>query len=113
SSLSHLLAFPLDGMKLPADFVKPLGADARARTLVRHLIDLAHALGMRVIAEGIEHDDQLAVLHEARCDFIQGFLFSKPMPVERFRELLKNPRPAPRGEGGAKRRVRGDSTQSS
>ena len=91
SSLSHVLHFPLDGFKLPADFVKPLPGDARARTLVRHLIDLAHSLDIRVIAEGVEHRDQLAVLREARCDFIQGFLFSKPMPLERFRSLLRPP----------------------
>jgi EAL domain-containing protein (putative c-di-GMP-specific phosphodiesterase class I) len=91
SSLSHLLHFPVDGFKLPADFIKPLGADERARTLVRQLIELAHALGVRVIAEGVEHDDQLAVLREAECDYIQGFLYSKPMPVERFRALLTRP----------------------
>ena len=91
SSLSHVLHFPLDGFKLPADFVRPLGASDRARALVRHLIELAHALGIRVIAEGVEHPDQLAVLRAAKCDFIQGFLFSKPMPVDHLRELLRPP----------------------
>jgi EAL domain-containing protein (putative c-di-GMP-specific phosphodiesterase class I) len=92
SSLSHLLLFPLDGIKLPAEFVKPLGGgDERAQILIGHLVALAHALGLRVIAEGVEHEDQLAVLREAECDFVQGFLFSKPMPVERFREMLRRP----------------------
>ena len=91
SSLSHLLLFPLDGLKLPADFVKPLGADARACKLVRHLIELAHDLDLRVTAEGVENDDQLAALREARCDFVQGFLFSRPMPLKRFCALLRRP----------------------
>jgi len=88
SSLSHLLLFPLDGLKLPADFVKPLGADERARQLIRRLIALAHDLDLRTIAEGVENDDQLSVLRAAKCDFVQGFLFSKPMPIARFRDLL-------------------------
>lgn len=91
SSLSHLLLFPLHGLKLPAEFVKPLGASKRACALTQHLIDLAHDLGLRVVAEGVETEEQLAVLRAARCDLIQGFLFSKPMPVERFRALLTQP----------------------
>jgi EAL domain-containing protein (putative c-di-GMP-specific phosphodiesterase class I) len=91
SSLSHLLLFPLDGLKLPAEFVKPVGDDERARVLVNCLIELAHDLGLRVTAEGVENVDQLAALREAGCDFVQGFLFSKPMPVERFREFLRRP----------------------
>ncbi|HKS22798.1 MAG TPA: EAL domain-containing protein [Thermoanaerobaculia bacterium] len=91
SSLSHLLSFPLDGLKLPAEFVQPLGTDERACSLVRHLIELAHDLGLRVTAEGVENGEQLAALRKAQCDFVQGFLFSKPMPVERFREFLRRP----------------------
>ncbi|HEY6138253.1 MAG TPA: EAL domain-containing protein [Thermoanaerobaculia bacterium] len=91
SSLSHLLLFPLDGLKLPAEFVKPVGSDGRARTLVGRLIELAHDLGLRVTAEGVENGDQLAALRAARCDFVQGFLFSKPMPVERFCDFLRRP----------------------
>lgn len=84
SSLSHLLAFPLDGIKLPAAFVKPLAGDARARALVQHLVAMAHAMELRVIAEGVERRDQLAVLRKSGCDFVQGFLFSEPMPLEAF-----------------------------
>jgi len=91
SSLSHLLLFPLDGLKLPAEFVKPIGSDERARTLTRRLIGLAHELGLRVVAEGVETAEQLAVLRRARCDFVQGFLFSKPMPIDRFRAMLRRP----------------------
>ena len=90
SSLSHLLVFPVDGIKLPAEFVKGIAANDRSRTLVTHLVELAHDLDMRVIAEGVERDDQLAVLRRVGCDFVQGFLFSKPMPLEDLEATLRS-----------------------
>lgn len=93
SSVTHLLHFPLDGIKLPAEFVMPVASDERARSITCGLIDLAHELGLRVIAEGVENDDQLAVLREARCEYVQGFLYSKPMPVAAFRKLLEGATP--------------------
>jgi EAL domain-containing protein (putative c-di-GMP-specific phosphodiesterase class I) len=88
SSISHLLHFPLDGLKLPAEFVKGVAGDDRSRAIVRSIIGVAHELEMRVIAEGVEHDDQLAFLRDEGCDYIQGFLFSKPMPIEKFEQAL-------------------------
>ena len=88
SSISHLQHFPLDGLKLPGEFVKGVVADVRSRAIVRHIIELAHDLDMLVIAEGVEHDDQIATLRDFGCDYVQGFLFSRPMPVEDFEELL-------------------------
>jgi EAL domain-containing protein (putative c-di-GMP-specific phosphodiesterase class I) len=90
SSVEHLLRFPLDGLKVPATFVAPLSADQRARAITKAMIDLAHDLDMKVIAEGIEHRDQLEFLRDMGCDYIQGFLFSKPMPVEEFQKVLAN-----------------------
>ncbi|MCU1348728.1 MAG: response regulator receiver modulated diguanylate cyclase/phosphodiesterase, partial [Acidobacteria bacterium] len=60
----------------------------RCRVIVSTLVKLAHDLGLEVIAEGIEHESQLAFLDEQGCEYIQGFLYSKPMPVNEFRELL-------------------------
>ncbi|MEA2337326.1 MAG: hypothetical protein QOE82_1333 [Thermoanaerobaculia bacterium] len=90
SSIEHLLRFPLDGLKVPATFVKVLSSDQRARAITKSMIDLAHQLEMKVIAEGIEHRDQLEFLRDMGCDYIQGFLFSKPMPLAEFRELLSS-----------------------
>src|SRR5256885_8571933 len=97
SSLSHLLHFPLDGLKLPAAFVKLVNSSARAAALVRSLVALAHELKMQVIAEGVEHEDQLALLRDCGCDLIQGFLFSRPMPLEDFQATLAPPDSRRRG----------------
>jgi EAL domain-containing protein (putative c-di-GMP-specific phosphodiesterase class I) len=88
SSISHLMHFRLDGVKVPGTFISELAASRRCRAITRSIIDLAHDLHMQVTAEGVEHRDQLAFLREAGCDFIQGFLFSKPMPIEDFIDLI-------------------------
>jgi EAL domain-containing protein (putative c-di-GMP-specific phosphodiesterase class I) len=90
SSVEHLLRFPLDGLKIPATFVAPLSSDQRARAITKWMIDLAHELDMKVIAEGIEHRDQLEFLRDMECDYIQGFLFSKPMPLDEFQAVLRS-----------------------
>ncbi len=82
SSLEHLLRFPVDGLKLPGSFVRNLANDPRSRSVTRALIELAHELRMNVIAEEVETRDQLDLLAGWGCDFIQGFLFSKPMTSE-------------------------------
>ena len=89
SSVEHLLRFPLDGLKVPGTFIARLPSDQRARAITKSMIDLAHELEMTVIAEGIEHRDQLEILRDLRCDYIQGFLFSKPMPLDEFQETLR------------------------
>jgi len=88
SSIQHLQLFPLDGLKLPAEFVRGLPDDRRSCAIVRALVALAHDLDLRVNAEGVENEAQLAFLRECRCDYIQGFLFSHPMPVEELIAFL-------------------------
>ncbi|MDP9360238.1 MAG: EAL domain-containing protein [Acidobacteriota bacterium] len=88
SSIEHLLHFPLDGVKVPGTFVARLATDQRARAITKAIIDLAHQLEMKVIAEGIEHRDQLAYLRDMGCEYIQGFLFSRPMPLDEFQAEL-------------------------
>lgn len=90
SSISHLLSFRLDGLKIPSTFVKGLPSDKRCRSITKAIIDLAHDLGLKVIAEGIEHEKQLAFLRQARCDYIQGFLWSQPMALDRFESWLRS-----------------------
>ena len=74
SSISHLLHFQLDGVKVPATFIRDLAASSRCRAITKAVIDLAHDLDMQVIAEGIEHNDQLEFLREWRCDYIEKFV---------------------------------------
>ncbi len=76
--LSHL---SLTGLKIPKTFVDRLGAERRCEVIVARVLDLAHDLGLQVIAEGVETEEQLAFLQEHRCDRIQGFLFFAPMPA--------------------------------
>jgi EAL domain-containing protein (putative c-di-GMP-specific phosphodiesterase class I) len=89
SSIEHLQLFPLDGIKIPGTFVKGIVKEEKCRSIVRTLVHLAHDLGLKVVAEGIEHQNQLDFLLEHRCDYIQGFLFSKPMTVDAFEQRLR------------------------
>lgn len=88
SSITHLHQFPVDGIKLPGEFVVDLPHDERSRAIVKGLIAIAHDLGIRVTAEGVETDQQLDYLREAGCDFIQGFLFSMPMLASDFERYV-------------------------
>ena len=88
SSLTHLQHFPVDGIKLSGAFVRPLPHDERCVAITSRLIDLAHDLDMRVIAEEVEEQAQLDFLLERQCEFIQGFLFSRPMTAEKLQATL-------------------------
>ena len=88
STVEHLLHFPVDGIKLPDTFMSKVPRDGTSEAISRKLIELAHELEIRVIAEGVERDEQLEFLKETNCDYVQGFLFSKPMEEEDFVKLL-------------------------
>jgi EAL domain-containing protein (putative c-di-GMP-specific phosphodiesterase class I) len=81
SSLSYLQRFPLDILKVDRMFVESLGSDADGEEIVSAVINLAHALGLQVVAEGVETTEQLQILRSLGCDLAQGFLFSKPLPA--------------------------------
>ena len=89
SSLTHLYYFDVDGVKIPETFIKGVEGSERSRAITRSIVDLAHDLGLQVIAEGVETRGQLEFLRELKCDFIQGFLFSEPMPCEEFESVLE------------------------
>ena len=82
SSLSYLKRLPANALKIDKSFVKGLGEDVQDTAIVRMVIELAHTLGMEVIAEGVESWGQAALLEEMGCDFGQGYRFSKPLPNE-------------------------------
>lgn len=78
SSLAYLHLFPVDELKIDRSFIIDLATSADTRTLVNAIIAMSHALGLRVVAEGVEDNDQLRVLQELDCDLVQGFLFQRP-----------------------------------
>lgn len=88
STLTHLLNLDIDGVKVPGTFVKGVAASEKSRAITRAIIELAHDLGLKVIAEGVEDEQQLAFLRDLRCDYIQGFLFSEPMAADEFTSVL-------------------------
>jgi EAL domain-containing protein (putative c-di-GMP-specific phosphodiesterase class I) len=87
--LSYLKDFPVDHLKIDRAFVQNLPYSKNEVNIARHIVELAHALELRVIAEGVERKDQLLFLKELGCDEIQGFYFSKPLPAEEMTLLLK------------------------
>ena len=84
SSLAYLKRLPVDELKIDKSFVMAMAHDAGDAKIVRSIIDLAHNLGLSVVAEGIENENVLALLHELRCDEGQGFHMSTPLPVADF-----------------------------
>jgi len=84
SSLSYLRRFPVDALKIDKSFVRDIARDADSAAIVKAVISLAHILNLRVIAEGVEDEQQHAFLKENACDEVQGYFFGKPMAVEDF-----------------------------
>jgi diguanylate cyclase (GGDEF)-like protein len=88
SSLGYLKRLPIDTLKIDRSFVSDVTTDPDDAALVMAIITLAHNLRLKVIAEGVDSEEQLRFLHLLRCDEWQGYFFSKPLPVEAFEELL-------------------------
>jgi diguanylate cyclase (GGDEF)-like protein/PAS domain S-box-containing protein len=88
SSLSWLRQLPIDILKIDKEFVDGIALRTEDSTLVGAVIDLAHNLGLRTVAEGIERVEQLRGLERLRCDFGQGYYFAKPLPAGQVEELL-------------------------
>jgi diguanylate cyclase (GGDEF)-like protein/PAS domain S-box-containing protein len=92
SSLGYLRRFPVDSVKVDRSFVDGLGAKAEDSAIVAAVIGLGHALGLSVVAEGVEAELQLAELVRLGCDRAQGFWFARPQPADVFAAVVANPR---------------------
>lgn len=88
SSLSYLKRFPIDTLKIDQSFVRDIRIDTDDSALVTAIIAMAHNLKLTVVAEGVETQEQLDFLISYHCDYIQGYLFGRPMPAPEFRKLL-------------------------
>jgi len=93
SSLGYLKHFRVDHLKIDRTFVNDVTRNADDAAITGTIIAMGHGLGLRVVAEGVETEEQLAFLRENRCDLLQGFLFSPPLPLDGFRKLLRASRP--------------------
>jgi diguanylate cyclase (GGDEF)-like protein len=89
SSLGSLTQFPINTIKIDRSFVEDIMVDVRAKAIIKAIIAMAHSLDIEVVAEGVETEEQLAYLQSHKCDKIQGYLFSRPVPEEDFRKLLE------------------------
>ena len=89
SSLNYLRQIPLDYVKIDRSFVMNITTSPHDTAIIRSIITLAHSLDLKVIAEGVETEQQLEFLREHECDEVQGYLFSKPVPADIFTQLLK------------------------
>jgi len=90
SSLSYLRSFPLDTLKVDRAFIRDLTTNDEDKSLAAAIIAMAQSLNLRVVAEGIELQEQASFLLEKSCDEFQGFLFSKPISAKAFTELLSS-----------------------
>ena len=88
SSLAYLKQFPLDVLKIDRSFINDITHDDDAAAIVASIVSLAHNLKLHVIAEGIETREQLLHMRHYRCEMMQGYFFSKPLPASEFEDLL-------------------------
>ena len=89
SALSYLQAYPLDYLKIDRSFIERMGSDRRSSSIIAAMIQLAHAMDLVVVAEGIETQDQLSKLRALGCDRGQGYVFSRPVGAVAFAQYLQ------------------------
>ncbi|MEM9189668.1 MAG: EAL domain-containing protein [Myxococcota bacterium] len=105
SSLSHLRRLPIDCLKIDRSFVASIHQSSEDRNMVRAIVLMARALGLSVVAEGVEEQAQADILRTLHCDELQGYFFGRPVPREALEERLLEQRPKTRSRGRAQHRV--------
>ena len=88
-SFSYLLQYQVDRLKIDQSFVKKAGTDANAAAVVRTIIAMSHGLNIKVVAEGVETEDQLRFLLRRKCDEAQGYFIAQPLAPEEFCESVR------------------------
>lgn len=88
SSLNYLNMFPVDYLKIDRAFVKGLGTSSESKDITLSIINMAHRLHLQVVAEGVETEYQAAFMQENACEYLQGYLFGKPVPADEFTAVL-------------------------
>ena len=99
SSLAYLKRFPIDTIKIDRAFVKDLTSESEQAAIAIAIIAMAHGLKLRVVAEGVETQEQLEVLRTHQCDIIQGYFFSQPLPCDLVEQMIKSHRTKQRASG--------------
>jgi EAL domain-containing protein (putative c-di-GMP-specific phosphodiesterase class I) len=89
STLNHLKRFPISSVKIDRSFIRDITTDPDDAGIIKAISTMAHGMGLRVVAEGVESEAQLAYLGDLHCDEFQGFLISPPVPQEEAGSLLK------------------------
>ena len=89
SSLSYLVRFPLDVLKIDRSFIQHICSLDDKQAIVDAIIQMAHRLQMKVVAEGVETGPQAALLKSMGCDFIQGYYYSKPLPMDELIDFIQ------------------------
>ena len=106
SSLAYLAKLPVEELKIDRSFVSAMLEDSSAMTLVSTIISLAHALKLEVVAEGVETEEQAKILRLLRCDQMQGYLISKPLPFDAMTAYIgRGGNSSPNGQGGGTPKV--------
>jgi EAL domain-containing protein (putative c-di-GMP-specific phosphodiesterase class I) len=96
SSLAYLRTLPLDELKIDRSFVTPVADDPSAAAIVASVVSLGHAIGLQVVAEGVETAAQLTALADLGCDLAQGYYLARPAPADQITSVLRRPKPGTR-----------------
>ncbi|GBG12846.1 uncharacterized protein NMK_0381 [Novimethylophilus kurashikiensis] len=89
SAMAYLKKFPIDYLKIDRSFVRDIETDPNDRAIAEAIVVMASKLGLKVIAEGVENEGQRCILDAVGCEYVQGYLYAKPMPVEQFMEFVQ------------------------
>jgi EAL domain-containing protein (putative c-di-GMP-specific phosphodiesterase class I)/CRP-like cAMP-binding protein len=89
SSLSYLITLPISTLKIDKSFVQLMATNERARAIVEAVVGLSRKIGIQVVSEGIETREEMEILRDLKCDFGQGYLFSRPVPAEIAMEMVR------------------------
>jgi EAL domain-containing protein (putative c-di-GMP-specific phosphodiesterase class I) len=89
SSLNYLTQMPIDTLKIDKSFIDNICTNEKDSCIAESIIQLAHSLDIRVVAEGVEQEEQLCLLRSKRCDIIQGYVYSPPLHPEDLLEVIK------------------------